>query len=626
MSDFKKILKKYWGYDSFRPLQTEIIESVFSGRDTVALMPTGGGKSITFQVPALAMDGICIVVTPLISLMKDQIDALKSMRIKALCVHSGMTNIQIDATLDNAVYGNYKFLYISPERAKTLIFRTRFAKMKVSLIAVDEAHCISQWGYDFRPSYLLLSALREIQPTVPVIAVTASATELVCDDIISKLNLFKPNLFKKSFARDNISFLVRYTKDRENHLMKVIQSVDGVGIVYCALRKECDAIAELLRENGYSAVSYHGGMSYEVRTKTQEQWLNGFTRIIVATNAFGMGIDKPDVRFVIHYSAPVSIEAYYQEAGRAGRDGKEAYAVMLFDEDTRRGTKQHLQTSFPPIGKIKEIYEQIYMYFQLGIGDGKGECFDFDIMDYCVKYRQFSAVVLSSITILQKNDYMYFTEAEDIPARIVFTVTREQLYDIQIQERGLNEFMQVLMRLYSGVFSAFTKIDLSYISSESGFTIKYINQSLISLGRLRLLNYIPAKRTPVIFFNEERLDVSNVWIAPQTYVLMKENNEKRMEKMFEFLDTTDKCRSVLIQNYFGEKLVADCGKCDFCRKNNFIMSDEDRIVKILTHGKLDIIQIVSRTAIPENSVKHILQRLVDKAIVTVESGLYYSIT
>ena len=625
MNIFDKILKKYWGYDSFRPLQSEIIESVYSGHDTLALMPTGGGKSITFQVPALAMDGICVVVSPLISLMKDQVDSLKSKHIRALCVHSGMTNIQIDAALDNAVYGNYKFLYISPERAKTRIFRTRFAKMKVSFVAVDEAHCISQWGYDFRPSYLVLSELREIQPDIPFIAVTASATPAVCDDIINKLKFRKPKLFKKSFARDNISFVIRYTKERENHLLKVIRSVGGVGIVYCSLRKDCDTIAELLCENGYTAAAYHGGLSYQMRTKIQENWLNGNSQIIVATNAFGMGIDKADVRFVVHYSAPESIEAYYQEAGRAGRDGKESYAVMLFDDSTRRTTKQHLLTNFPPIDKIKQLYEQIYNYFQLGVGDGKGETFDFDIVDFCIKYRHFSAVVISAINILQKNDYMYFTEAEDIPARIVFRVSREELYDIQVQEKGLNEFMQVLMRLYSGIFSAFTKIDLSYISSESGFTIEYINQSLISLGRLRLINYIPSKRTPIIFFNEERLDITNVRIAPETYVLMKENSEKRMMKMFEFIDNYDKCRSVLIQNYFGESDVDNCGKCDFCRKKTSTYSEEDRIVNILKNGKMDFQQIVSRTAISTESVKHILKTLAVKEIIAIESGLYYSL-
>lgn len=623
MDKFSKVLEKYWGHSSFRPLQREIIESLYNGHDTLALLPTGGGKSVTYQVPAMAMDGICIVVTPLISLMKDQVDFLKSKGIQALCVHSGMSNRTIDITLDNAVYGNYKFLYVSPERTKTAIFRDRYAKMNVSFIAIDEAHCISQWGYDFRRSYLSLSDLRIAHPEVNFLAVTASATEAVCNDIAAKLNLYQPKTFKKSFARESLSYLVRYTNDKMTHMVKILDSISGVGIIYCTLRKDCDNIALLLLQKGYSTAAYHGGMSYEMRTKVQEDWIAERTKIIVATNAFGMGIDKSNVRFVIHYSAPESIEAYYQEAGRAGRDGLLSYAVLLFEQKNRQSVMQHLETRFPPIDKIKQIYHQLFNYLNIGIGSGKGNMADIDIYEFCIKYHQFSAVVLSAIEILQRNEYMLYIEASDNPPRVMFTVARDQLYNIQIREKHLNEFIQLIMRLYSGIFSNFVKIDISYISSVSGYKSEYINECFIALGRLRVINYIPAKRNPILFLSEERLSESNIRIAPETYVLRKEQSEQRLQRMFEYIDRRDVCRSVMIQNYFGEKDVANCGKCDFCRDLKNETPTKDRIVKLLKGGKMDFYQIVSRSNIPQEKVKIILEEMLNESQVALTSGFYY---
>lgn len=624
MNKLKILLEKYWGYTSFRPLQEEIILSVCSGKDTLALLPTGGGKSLTYQLPAMAMDGLCLVVTPLISLMKDQIDMLKKHNIRALCVHSGMTSQQIDTTMDNAVYGNYKFLYVSPERTQTMMFIERFSKMNISLIAIDEAHCIAQWGHDFRPNYLTLKSLRDIQPKVPILAVTASATNEVCDEIISNLKLKNCAVFKKSFARNNLSFLVRYTSDKEAHILKIIESVGGVGIVYCSLRKDCDRIAEFLRENEYSAASYHGGLGYQTRTDVQESWVKEEINIIVATNAFGMGVDKSNVRFVIHYTAPESIEAFYQEAGRAGRDGHPAFAVMLYNDTSRKSAKQHLASLFPAIPKIKEIYHQIYNYFNIGLGGGKGERHYFDIFDFCSKFKQFSAIVMSSVDILQRNNYMFFSEPSNNPPRIMFTISREDMYHIQIHERHLNEFIQMMMRLYSGVFSAFVKIDLAYIAKTGGFTLEYVNDCLIDLGKLRIMNYIPSKRIPIIFFNEERLDDNNIRIAPETYAVLKKTAAKRLEKMFEFIDRTDICRSIMIQNYFGEQDVAPCGKCDACRNGKNTISNEAKVIKILTGDKLDFNQIVSRTNITIKEAEHILNSLIKKGEVSQISGFYYT--
>lgn len=625
MDKFEKILEKYWGYTSFRPLQKEIIESLYGGQDTLALLPTGGGKSVTYQIPAMAMEGICIVVTPLISLMKDQVDFLRSKGIRALCVHSGMSNRTIDITLDNAVYGNYKFLYISPERVRTAIFRDRYARMNVSFVAIDEAHCISQWGYDFRRSYLTLSDLRTAHPDINFLAVTASATEAVCQDIAAKLELYKPKVFKKSFARESLSYIVRYTSDKMNHLVKVLDSIQGVGIVYCTLRKDCDNIALYLSEKGYSAASYHGGMSYQMRTKVQEDWIAERSKIIVATNAFGMGIDKSNVRFVVHYSSPESIESYYQEAGRAGRDGMLSYAVLLYEQKNRQSAMQHLATRYPSIDKIKQIYHQLFNYFNIGIGEGKGDMADIDIMEFCIKYHQFSAVVISAIEILQRNDYLIYIEASDNPPRVMITVARDQLYNIQIKERHLNEFIQLIMRLYSGVFSNFVKIDVAYITAVSGYKSEYINECFMALGRLRIINYIPAKRNPIIFLNEERLSESNIRIAPETYILRKEQSEERLKKMFEYIDRRDICRSVMIQKYFGESDVANCGKCDFCRDSKNLLSNSDRVAKLLRGEKLDFYQIVSRTNIPQDEVKNILENMLKKSLLTLSSGFYYSL-
>lgn len=562
---FEEILKKYWGYDTFRPLQKEIIESVYSGKDTVALMPTGGGKSITYQVAALALDGLCIVVTPLISLMKDQVDALHRKKIAALSIHSGMTQREIDIVLDNCVYGDYKFLYISPERISSPIFKHRFARMNVSMIAVDEAHCISQWGYDFRPSYINIAELRKLQPTATVLAVTATATPAVVKDIGEKLLFAEENIIKMSFERKNLSYIKREVEDKRAHLLKVINSVPGCGIVYVRYREDCENIAAFLNEEGISAESYHGGMSYHMRNSKQERFMNGSCRVMVATNAFGMGIDKADVRFVVHFSPSDSIESYYQEAGRAGRDGKPSFAVLLYNKRDIQSIHATLKAQFPPISEIKRHYDLIHSFLSVAYGDGEDSGFDFDVFAFCKQYGLFSSTVLNSIDILNYNGYMTLTEEFENPTRVMFSVNRDDMYRLQIRHKELDNFISLLLRVYTGIFSEFVTIDEEYLARVSGYTVEQINKYFKQLGEQRVIQYIPKKRTPRLTLHVERLPLESLLISHDSYVLRRERSEKRTTIMLDYLSSDDRCLSKIMQEYFGETDVKECGKCSWCR-------------------------------------------------------------
>lgn len=562
---FEEILKKYWGYDTFRPLQKEIIESVYSGKDTVALMPTGGGKSITYQVAALALDGLCIVVTPLISLMKDQVDALHRKKIAALSIHSGMTQREIDIVLDNCVYGDYKFLYISPERISSPIFKHRFARMNVSMIAVDEAHCISQWGYDFRPSYINIAELRKLQPTATVLAVTATATPAVVKDIGEKLLFVEENIIKMSFERKNLSYIKREVEDKRAHLLKVINSVPGCGIVYVRYREDCENIATFLNEEGISAESYHGGMSYHMRNSKQERFMNGSCRVMVATNAFGMGIDKADVRFVVHFSPSDSIESYYQEAGRAGRDGKPSFAVLLYNKRDIQSIHATLKAQFPPISEIKRHYDLIHSFLSVAYGDGEDSGFDFDVFAFCKQYGLFSSTVLNSIDILNYNGYMTLTEEFENPTRVMFSVNRDDMYRLQIRHKELDNFISLLLRVYTGIFSEFVTIDEEYLARVSGYTVEQINKYFKQLGEQRVIRYIPKKRTPRLTLHVERLPLESLLISHDSYILRRERNEKRTTIMLDYLSSDDRCLSKIMQEYFGETDVKECGKCSWCR-------------------------------------------------------------
>lgn len=566
----RNILRKYWCYENFREGQEEIIESITSGHDTLVLMPTGGGKTITFQVPALIFEGLTVVITPLISLMKDQIDKLKSLGIPALSIDGGMSGREIDYTLDNCIYGEYKFLYVSPERVVTRLFRHRFSKMNVSMIVADEAHCISQWGYDFRPSYLNIGELRELQPEAVMVALTASATAIVTDDILKYLSLKEPNIFRHSFKRDNLSYLVRKVEDKQEHILKVLNNINGSGIIYCNRRADTEELSIWLKEEGISADFYHAGLSRQMRNARQEDWLRGVTRVIVATNAFGMGIDKPNVRFVVHLSPPSSIESYYQEAGRAGRDGEESFAVLLYDNKDELSSNSRLRSAFPSREQIGDIYEKLFDHYQIGLGGGKGEGYTFEIMDFCVKFRVHSSMVYNSIKLLQYIGYLSLSEEFLSKTRIMFTTKRDALYKVQLKYREIDNFVNIILRLYSGLFSGYVQIDEEYIARESGYGVEKIKEMLLTLSRQHLISYIPSRDSAIIHFMEERLPLSNLLIPLEIYEVRKKSAERRLEAMSVYTERDDKCRNRIICNYFDEDIDTECGKCDYCRNKKKI--------------------------------------------------------
>ena len=478
------VLKRYWGFTEFRPVQERIIRSVMDGRDTLALMPTGGGKSLTYQIPGLAQEGLCIVVTPLIALMKDQVDRLRARHIPAVAIHSGLSPRAIDIALANCVYGDVKFLYVAPERLATEAFRLRVVRMNVSLVAVDEAHCISQWGYDFRPSYLRIAELREKLPGVPVLALTASATKLVAEDIMRHLRFAEPHILRSSFARPNLSYSVRHTDDKNGQLLRLVRNVPGSGIVYVRTREGTEQVADMLRREGITAAAYHGGMGHAERSLRQEEWVSGRTRVMVATIAFGMGIDKPDVRFVAHYSMCDSLESYYQEAGRAGRDGMRSYALLLVSSDDGERIVRRFEQEFPPLEKIKDIYERVCSYLQVGIGDGAQASFLFNIHDFCAREHLYSGTVVSALKLLQQNGYMTLTDAQENPARIMFCVSRDDLYKLRVQRDELDHFIRTLDHGYQ-----------TMIDGDSG-NISQGQKQLLTIARALLAD------TPIMILDE----------------------------------------------------------------------------------------------------------------------------
>lgn len=557
-------LKRYWGYDSFRPAQERVIRSVCEGRDTLALMPTGGGKSLAYQVPTMSHEGLCIVVTPLIALMKDQVDRLRRAGINAVAIHSGVSMRQIDIALDNCVYGDVKFLYVAPERLATEAFRLRVERMRVALVAVDEAHCISQWGYDFRPAYLRIAELRERLPGVPVLALTASATPAVARDIMEKLRFAEPHLVRGSFARPNLSYAVRHDEDKNGQLLRVVRNVAGSGIVYARTREGCEQLVEFLRDAGVSAACYHGGLPNAERSIRQEEWLSGRTRIMVATNAFGMGIDKPDVRFVVHFSMPDSLESYYQEAGRAGRDGRRAYAVLLVAPDDAERVRRRFELQFPPLDDVRDIYEKICSYLQVGIGDGLQASFLFNVHDFCMRFRLFSGKVLGALKLLQQNGYLTLTDEMRNPARILFCIGRDDLYKLRVVRSDLDHFIRTLLRLYDGVFTDFRPIDEGEIAAAGGFTAERVVELLKRLWQMRVIRYVPANRSPMLFFDCERLPTADLYIAPETYRRRLESAEERFGHMLAYASDETACRSVALERYFGAADPEPCGVCDHC--------------------------------------------------------------
>ncbi|WP_321996374.1 ATP-dependent DNA helicase RecQ [Draconibacterium orientale] len=574
MEDFRQILTRYWGYPEFRPLQLEIIEFVAAGKDTLGLMPTGGGKSITFQVYSLAHEGICVVVTPLIALMKDQVENLNRKGIKALAVHSGMSAREIKLTLDNAVWGNYKFLYVSPERLNSERFVERLEQMKVNLLTVDEAHCISQWGYDFRPSYLSIIKVRELLPKVKILALTATATPKVADDIQDKLGFKEKNLLKMSFHRENLSYLVRHVENKTGYLLNTLKKSKGSGVVYVRSRKATREIAEELRQNGISANYYHAGLGNFVRSARQDDWLSGRTRVIVATNAFGMGIDKANVRFVIHIDAPDSLEAYYQEAGRAGRDGKKSAAVLLYNNADTTKLKKHISTSFPEIDNIKRIYDSLCNYFQIAVGYGKGQVREFSLQGFAQAYKFQQAMVYNSLKILQRQEYLEFTEQVDSPSRVCFTVSRDELYKFQVANAKLDDFIKLLLRSYTGLFTGYVSVDEELLSKRSGLNRDQVYNYLKHLRQSKVIDYVPKSQTPFIYFTKERVHIDRIKISKENYDLRKKDYTEKIESVIHYATDSATCRSQILLSYFGETDTAACGTCDICKaKEALALSD-----------------------------------------------------
>lgn len=568
VSNYQKILQDYWGYSSFRPMQLEIIESVAAKKDTLGLLPTGGGKSVTFQVYSLSVEGLCLVITPLIALMKDQVESLRRRGIRALSIHSGMTPYEIKISLDNAVWGDYKFLYVSPERLGTDRFQERLRSMNVNLITVDEAHCISQWGYDFRPSYLRIADLRHELPGIPVLALTATATQVVANDIQEKLQFAEKNVKAMSFARANLAYKVRPREDKNGYLVETLKKAAGSGIVYVRSRRGTREIKELLTKNGIQASFYHAGLNSEIRHQRQDDWIGGKTRIIVATNAFGMGIDKPDVRFVIHYDPPDSLEAYFQEAGRAGRDGKKSVAVMLYCNADKVKLKKHLASVFPDLDYIRKVYEAICDFLQIAVGFGKNQVFDFPLAVFAEKYRLQLVQVYHSIKIIQRQGYFEFTEEVDSPSRIIFLVNRDELYKIQVANPDADVFIKQLLRSYTGLFTGYVVIDESLLATRAGTTVDTVYQLLKQLDSTKTIDYVPRKKTPFLMFTRERIAADKLTFSKENYDLRKKDYLDRIESVIRYASSAGKCRSQMLLGYFGESGPERCGICDVCLSRN----------------------------------------------------------
>ncbi len=621
MDDYHKILKRFWGYDEFRSLQHDIICAVGNGEDTLGLMPTGGGKSITFQVPALAMEGICIVVTPLISLMNDQVKNLQEKGIKALAVHSGLTRKEIEITLDNCINGGFKFLYLSPERLGSEMFRKKLEQMNVNILAVDEAHCISQWGYDFRPSYKKIAEIRELFPEVPVLALTATATTEVVEDIQDQLKFNKKNVFRKSFYRSNLAYVVRESEDKEGMLLKILNTINGSGIVYVRNRKKTKEYAALLVENGISASYFHAGLKTEVKNERQHYWSTGQIRIMVSTNAFGMGIDKPDVRIVVHMTAPDSVEAYFQEAGRAGRDGKKSYAVLLWSNNDKVSLNRMARNSFPEPDIIKRVYDALGNFFQIASGHGNEATFDFNLGKFCSIFKFSILTAYNSLKILHLAGYINFTEELQLPSRVYIITNREELYKIQVANIDLDHFIKLLLRSYTGLFTQYVAINEGLLAERLRVSRNEVYSYLKRMAQMSLINYNPQKKTPLITYTCDRLEPKYIEFRKEVYDDRRARLDNRINAIIEYATTGYVCRSRQLLNYFGESSSQNCGVCDVCvdRKKMGIDDDyetiKDDIKEILKQGAISYDQLYARIKTSRDKLDRVTHWLEDFEII-----------
>ena len=626
--NYTAVLREYFGYDSFRSIQEDIIRSIGSGRDTLGLMPTGGGKSITFQVPALAMEGVCIVVTPLIALMKDQVAKLRERGIKATAIYSGMSRDNIVAALDNCILGGYKFLYVSPERLASEIFLNKLRRMEVSFIAVDESHCISQWGYDFRPSYLAIADIRKQLPNIPILALTATATPEVVDDIQERLLFREKNVFRMSFERKNLNYIVRSTENKEAELIHILNRVEGSAIVYVRNRDKTREIAKLLTEHGISASFYHAGLDTRDKDKRQLQWTEGALRVIVATNAFGMGIDKADVHIVIHYEMPDSPEAYYQEAGRAGRDGLTAYAVLLYAPEDKRRLSRRVSDNFPEKEFIRNVYERLGYFYQMAVGDGLGCRYDFILNDFCRAYHLPIVQTESALRLLTQAGYILYEEEEEHTSRLRFTVQRDELYRRYDLSEAADIVIRTLLRLYSGVFSDYVFIDEKYISEISGIQLEPLYESLLGLSRERVVHYVPRRTCPTVTFTKKRVDTSRIIITPEVYEERKAKYAQRIEAMKEYALSDKQCRSRILLRYFGERTALPCQQCDTCRAQRNRTFPEtayhaylDIVTDLLADGQAHPVEELHTLSIPSEHLRPFLNRLMAEEALDLCDGM-----
>ena len=626
--NYRQILRQYWGYDDFRGIQREIIESIGSGHDTLGLMPTGGGKSITFQVPALAKEGTCIVITPLIALMKDQVANLRQRGIRAAAIYSGLTREEIIITLENCIFGDIRFLYVSPERLSSDLFQTKLRHMKVSFITVDEAHCISQWGYDFRPSYLEIAKIRQLMPGIPVLALTATATPTVVGDIQDRLSFAEKRVFRMSFERENLAYIVRHAEDKQKELVHILRSMKGSAIVYARSRRRTKEMADMIQQAGITATFYHAGLDSVVKDERQKAWQDDQVRVMVATNAFGMGLDKPDVRLVIHIDCPDSIEAYFQEAGRAGRDGLKAYAVLLYNNGDQRKLEKRIADTFPEKDFIRNVYEHLAYFYQIGVGSGYGHTFEFNIDKFCHAFHHFPIQVDAALKILTRAGYIEYTEEQDNQARVMFTVSRNDLYRLENTTPNEEKVITTLLRNYGGLFTDYNYIDESFLASQCGLQPHEVYMILKGLGQRHILHFIPQKKTPYIRYTQRREDKEQVQLMPIVYEERKQQFRERIHAMTGYATCDNICRSRYLLRYFGEDNGHDCHQCDVCLSHRSegmvsepaLNSAMEQILQLLSDKKPHHITELRDIQLPTAELDAALDYLLKEELIRQEDG------